>query len=204
MLRLLHRPMLLLLFGIASVVNAAPCGLAITPTADILAPRELSVSVSTTATQDAASDFSVNSQVGITPWLDAGYDYSLTGEEGLGNFKIGLPIAQGAVAAGLQSINDVEEWYGVYTHAPERLAPLRIHVGILDSSVSDIAPFLGLEYTCCQSVTLMLEGVGGEESYGAVGAAFPLANGIDAMVSGIFGLPDGNQLYAEVGHTFQF
>lgn len=191
----------------ATCVSAAPSGLILIPTADIVEPGHYCPSLTSESSEDldtgnSAFDFSLENQFGVLPHVEAGYDYSFTEKEGVGNVKVGYPLSRAsAIAVGLQGINDDNQWYVAYSTEITK-AQLRLHAGAL-GPFSSTAPFVGVELPV-KNQTFTLEGIGGSDKMLAVGYAIPLYKEYEGVAGVIFPQHGRAQLSLEIGCELSF
>ena len=160
---------------------AAPTGLAIIPTADLLPPGVASLEVETVgnrALPGGEGETPALSQFGLTTRLDAGSDRRIGGGPGhtLLNAKwLVLPEERGlpAIAVGVQNVAGGlrAEPYLVGTRS---LGQTRFHLGALRTEGA-LRPLAGIDHTL-GTLMLMAEVLGGPEGVAAGGIALPLTS----------------------------
>jgi len=179
-------PTALLLAALAALAPslkaaAAPSGLSLIPTADLLPPGVASLEVETVGDHvlpgDQGETFAL-SQFGVTMRLEAGADRRIGGCPGhtfLNAKWLVLPEERGlpAVAVGIQNVAGGlrAEPFLVGTRS---LAQTRFHLGTVRTEGA-LRPLAGIDHTV-GTLTLLAEVLGGPEGIAAGGIAVPLTS----------------------------
>lgn len=166
-------------FGTDGAVRAAPSGLNVIPTADILPIGEISLEGEFTGERplpSIAGEFALESQVGITPRLEAGIDLAL-GTGSLGQYPLLnakwllLPESRRvpAVALGVQNIT-LEQSPQPYLILTRTLGKTRLHAGAIYISPSTVG-MAGIDHLLSKRLLFQADYTGGEVE-GFISAGF--------------------------------
>ena len=196
----------LFLAGVAglNLADAAPSGLALMPTADLVPGNEYVAEVQLDGSMehfDADARF-INLEVGALDRVEMGVDYDAseeTSEAWLFNAKVLLARTRDdalRLAMGVRNLGceDSPEGYGVGTWS---CGKCRAHLGFTASDERNVDGIVGIDYEWLPCWWAYGEWTSGPENAGAVGLNIPLFDGLDFMT----GLVIPIQSEEDVGYT---
>ena len=190
--------------GMGVTVRAAPSGLALMPTADLVPGGEFVVEAQVDGSLedvDADTRF-LNFQTGLGDRMEWGVDYDAsreTEEYWLLNAKLlvwGSASEKVLIAAGFRNLGDEEEPEG-YAVGTLSLGAVRAHAGATVSEARNLDGVVGLDVEWSPGWWAYGEWTSGKENAGSVGLNMPLPGPLDLM-TGII-LP--NRSEEDVGYT---
>ena len=188
----------------AALVYAAPCGLALMPTADFVPDREFVAEAQVDGSLESGTGDTrfLNLQLGLADRVEFGIDYDAsddTAEPWLGNAKVlayRSDEGNALLALGFRNLGDEEmpEGYAVTTWTR---GMLRGHLGGTASEERHVDAVVGLDYEWSPGWWGYVEWTSGRENAGSVGVNVPLPGPFDLMT----GIVVPNTSADEVGYT---
>ncbi len=178
-----------LAIALAQCAYAAPTGLNVMTTADVLGHNEVALEYQNDGVQlfgDDCNDWALL-QVGLFDRLELGADRCFDGEEGtFGNVKVLLQEEEEtrpAVAVGVQNLAEGESAQP-YVAVAKDAAGARLHLGVirLDDETEIMA---GVEWGLAERATLVLDHVTGTGSVSGVGLGVDVTDKVSLCVSRI-------------------
>ena len=167
---------------------AAPSGLALIPTADVVPNKEFVAELQLDGTLDPLDSGCrfLNLELGFADRIEAGIDYDAsadTDEPWLFNakFLLATNIADtAALAVGLRNLG-AEEEPEAYTVTTCAFGDFRLHFGCTESEERNLDGIVGFDYAWTEGWWLYGEWTSGPENAGAVGVNIPLPGPFDLM-----------------------
>jgi len=176
-----------LMIALAQCAYAAPTGLNVMTTADVLGHNEVALEYQNDGVRLFGDDCShwALLQLGLLDRVELGVDRCFDGEMGtFGNAKVLLQEEEEtrpAVAVGVQNLADGESAQP-YVVLAKDTAGARLYLGVIRLD-GDIEIMAGVECGLSEPVTLMVDHVTGEESASGVGLGVDLTEGLSLCLS---------------------
>jgi len=187
-----HRLVILVcfIFAVWSYAPAAPTGLNIITTADMLGDGEVALEYQNDGLRLFSSECNQWTlfQVGLLDRFELGVDRCFEGDQGtFGNIKALIQPENGsrpAVALGVQNLGEGSSSQPYLVLARD-VAKSRLHVGAIRVEDETEAMF-GIEYQLAEPVLLSLDGITGRQNFTGAGVAVELPYGLSLSLARIF------------------
>ncbi len=179
-----------LVIALAQCAYAAPTGLNVIPTADVLGHNEVALEYENEGVKLFGSHCEQWAllQIGLFDRLELGVDRCFGGEPGtFGNAKVLLQEEEHtrpAVAVGVQNLGEGESAQP-YLALAKHAAGARLHLGAIRLH-DEAAVMVGVEYELSHTVALLIDHVTGTESVSGAGFDVELSEHLEIHVARIF------------------